>query len=247
MILETVLGFFTTKPRLLGLVGVAGVLVIALAGMGVRCALLSADLKAEQAAHAATAERGLRELADLRAEVADKDTVRALAVADAERTARLKLEAEIARVNALATELACTRKRLGDARREFSRRIAAHAAQDATVAGPVFGPDYVRLYNKALGLDSAAGARGGPVLTDPATAGSGDTAHAAGAADPRLLPAASGVAVAVGRTRSASPADSDIRDGVSGADILAHIRDYGGRCQALEAQVIGLIRFAEGQ
>ncbi|EGY23954.1 hypothetical protein DA2_3788 [Desulfovibrio sp. A2] len=224
--LETALGFFAPKSRLLGLVGLAVVLAIALAGVGVRCALLSADLKAEQAAHAATTERGQRDLAELRAEYADKNTVRALAVADAERTARLKLEAETARANTLAAELMQTRTRLADARREFSRRIAAYAAQDIAVAGPEYGADFVRLYNEAIGLAPAAG--GGPVPEDAAAAGTGATADAAGTAGPRLLPAAPGI-------------------GVSGTDILAHIRDYGGRCQALEAQVNGLIRLVEAQ
>ncbi len=226
--LETVLGIFAPKPRLLGLVGLAVVLAIALAGVGVRCALLLADLKAEQAAHAATTERGQRELAELRAEYADKNTVRALAVADSERTARLKLEAETARANTLAAELMQARTRLADARREFSRRIAAYAAQYTAVAGPVFGPDFVRLYNEAIGLDPAAGAGGGSVPEDAAAAGTGATAHAAPGADARLLRNASGV-------------------GVSGADILAHIRDYGGRCRELEAQVNGLINFAEAR
>jgi hypothetical protein len=228
--LETVLGFFAPKPRLLGLVGLAVVLAIALAGVGVRCALLSADLRAEQAAHAATTERGQRELAELHAEYADKNTVRALAVADAERTARQRLEAETARANTLATELMQARTRLADARREFSRRIAAHAVQDTAVAGPVFGPDFVRLYNEAIGLDfdPATGAGGGPVPEDAAAAGTGAAAHTAPGPGSRLLPAAPGI-------------------GVSGADILAHIRDYGGRCRELEAQVNGLINFAEAR
>lgn len=227
--LETVLGFFASKPRLLGLVGLAVVLAIALTGVGVRCALLSADLRAEQAAHAATAERGQRELADLRAEHADENTVRALAVADAERTARLKLEAETARANTLATELSQTRKLLGDARRAFSKRLADYA-RAAAVADPVYGPEFIRLYNEAIGLAPAAG--GGPVPEDAAAAGTGATADTAGTAGARLLPAAPGIAGTAT---------------VSGADILAHIRDYGGRCQALEAQVNGLIRLAEGQ
>lgn len=224
--LETVLGFFAPKPRLLGLVGLAVVLAIALAGVGVRCALLLADLKAEQAAHAATTERGQRALAELRAKHADENADRALVVADAERTARLKLEAETVRANTLAAELMQTRSRLADARREFSRRIAAYAAQYTAVAGPVFGPDFVRLYNEAIGLAFAAGS--GPMPEDAAAAGTGATAHAAPGADARLLRNASGV-------------------GVSGADILAHIRDYGGRCRELEAQVNGLINFAEAR
>ncbi|HEU6436124.1 MAG TPA: hypothetical protein VE028_01575 [Nitratidesulfovibrio sp.] len=222
--LETVLGFFAPKPRLLGLVGLAVVLAIALAGVGVHCALLSADLKAEQAAHAATTERGQREVAELRAEHADENTVRALAVADAERTARLRLEAETARANTLATELSQTRKLLGDARRAFSKRLADYA-RAAAVADPVYGPEFIRLYNEAIGL---AGAGGGSVPEDAAAAGTGATAHAAPGADARLLRNASGV-------------------GVSGADILAHIRDYGGRCRELEAQVNGLINFAEAR
>ncbi|HEU6435850.1 MAG TPA: hypothetical protein VE028_00165 [Nitratidesulfovibrio sp.] len=229
--LETILGFFAPKPRLLGLVGLAVVLAIALAGVGVRCALLSADLKAEQAAHAATAERGQRELADLRAEHADENTDRALAVADAERTARLKLEAETARANTLATELSQTRKLLGDARRAFSKRLADYA-RAAAVVDPVYGPEFIRLYNEAIGLAPAAGAGGGPVPEDAAAAGTRTTTDTAGTAGPRLLPAAPGIAGAAT---------------VSAADILAHIRDYGGRCLALEAQVNGLIRFAEGQ
>ena len=230
--LETILGIFASKQRLLGLVGLAVVLAIALAGVGVRCALLSADLKAEQAAHAATTERGQRELAELRAEYADKNAVRALAVADAERTARLKLEAETARANTLAAALMQARTRLADARREFSRRIAAYAAQYTAVVDPVYGPEFIRLYNEAIGLAPAAGAGGGPVPEDAAAAGTGATADAAGTAGARLLPAAPGIAGAAT---------------VSGADILAHMRDYGGRCQALEAQVNGLIRLAEGQ
>lgn len=228
--LETIAGFLSPKPRLLALAAGAAVLAVLLAVAGVRCVLLSASLKAEQAAHAATAERGQRALAELRAGHADENTVRALAVADAERTARRKLEAETARANTLAAELMQTRTRLADARREFSRRIAAHVAQDIAVAGPVFGPDFVRLYNEAIGLAPATGAGGGPVPEDAAAAGTGATAHAAPGADAGLLRAAPGI------TGAAT---------VSGADILAHIRDYGGRCKALEAQVNALVNFAE--
>lgn len=225
--LETIAGFLSPKLRLLALAAGAAVLAVLLAVAGVRCVLLSASLKAEQAAHAATAERGQRALAELRAEHADENTVRALAVADAERTARLKLEAETARANDLATELSQTRKLLGDARRAFSKRLADYA-RAAAVVDPVYGPEFIRLYNEAIGLAPAAGAGGGPVPEDAAAAGTGATAHAAPGADARLLRNASGV-------------------GVSGADILAHIRDYGGRCRELEAQVNGLINFAEAR
>jgi hypothetical protein len=76
----------------------------------------------------------------------------------------------------------------------------------------------VRVYNAAIG------------------ARAGDGGHA--------VPSAP--AVAHNATGTAPAADAGVLRQVTPADVLAHIRDYGARCQAVEAQLAALIEWAEG-
>lgn len=82
------------------------------------------------------------------AEVATLEAGHAQAVAEAERQARERLQAETARAGALAAQLGDAKARLVTQTRDITRRIrnAAKAASGCT-----FGPEFVGLYNEALG------------------------------------------------------------------------------------------------
>ncbi len=54
---DAITAFLSPKPRLLALAAVAVVLLVALAAVGVRCALVQAELRTEQATHATTREQ----------------------------------------------------------------------------------------------------------------------------------------------------------------------------------------------
>jgi hypothetical protein len=156
-----------------------------------------------------------------RAEVAELNTKletwkeeQAKAWAEAERLARQETEAATRRANALAAKLDGTKRETAAKIRDITRRIPhATAGNDCD-----FSDEFVRLYNEAIGC--AAGGSGGgavPQADDPAgTAGTPGSAPAAGAG--------------VRPVRAVKP-----------ADILAHIRDFGARSQAVTAQVNALI------
>lgn len=152
-------------------------------------------------------------------EVSQKDKSRAEAVAEAERTAREKLEKESARVAFLAAELDASKAQIARERKGFDARIktvSLAAARDC--AG--MSRDWVRLYNEALGLAGAGGDAGSQ----------GDN------------PA--GTVAAPGQ---AGPARAEVQPDALATpeDVLAHARDYGGYCRNLEAQARALIRVAQ--
>jgi hypothetical protein len=159
--------------------------------------------------------------ADRRAEVAEIHAHHAEALADAERIARERLEAETARAAVIEHEYLAATQTIAAQRRAITRERIRHASLDVAAVGGAcaFGPDWVRLYNEALGCD-----RGYAVSA--AAPGPADQAGAAGAADADVLR---------GGAR------------VTPADILAHARGYGARCRALEAQLNALIDWAEGR
>jgi hypothetical protein len=157
------------------------------------------------------------EVAELRAILDGWKGEQAKAWAEAERHAREELEAAQARATALALRLDGAKREHAAKVRDITRRIP-HATAGLDCA---FGPDFVRLYNEAIG--AAAGRPGDgavPQAAGPApVAGAPDAAPAVG---PGLRP-----------IRAVTP-----------ADILAHIRDFGARSQSLEAQVNALIDLA---
>lgn len=141
--------------------------------------------------------------------------------AKAEKEAREHLEEETQRANVLAVQLMGEKKRLAAQTQDITRRIR-HAAQ-AGAAGCSFGPDFVRLYNEALGYG---------VGDLPEDAASGGAVHDAGPA-----PASgSGVLPVKSVTLAVSP-----------EDLLAHARDYGAWARGLQAQLSAVIRFAEAR
>ena len=156
------------------------------------------------------------EVAELSAKAESWKAAQAQAWADAERKAREELEAAQARANTLASRLDRSKREHAAKVRDITRRIP-HATAGLDCA---FGPDFVRLYNEAIG------AAGGP--------GDGAVPQAAG---PPPVAGAPNAAPAVG------PGLRPIR-AVTPADILAHIRDFGARSQAMQAQLDALINLA---
>ncbi len=144
----------------------------------------------------------------------------AVAAADAERLARQRLEAEVMRTAALAGELSETRSRLAAERRAFNRRMDL-AVENASRHCAGLPADWVRLYNEALGLASAADA---------------GSSAAAGTGAPAGSASASGAGVREGASVMASP-----------EDLLAHARDYGGYCRSLRAQAEALLAVEKGR
>lgn len=156
-------------------------------------------------------------IATLAQEVSEKEKARAEAVATAEWAARERLEKETARVASLSAELSDARKKLAKERQNVDvrlQKVALAARRDC--AG--LSRDWVRLYNEALGL--AAGADSGPGSQDTDSAGTGEAPGQAG------------------------PADAGVRGDAltTPEDVLAHVRDYGGYCRGLEAQLATLAR-----
>lgn len=156
------------------------------------------------------------EVAELSAKAESWKAAQAQAWADAERKAREELEAAQARANTLASRLDRSKREHAAKVRDITRRIP-HATAGLDCA---FGPDFVRLYNEAIGAAGGPGDGAVPQAAGPApVAGAPDAAPAVG---PGLRP-----------IRAVTP-----------ADILAHIRDFGARSQAMEAQLDALIDLA---
>lgn len=133
------------------------------------------------------------------------------AYAKAYKEALENLEEETQRANLLAVQLMGAKRQITAQTQDITRRIR-HAAQ-AGAAGCLFGPDFVRLYNEALGYP------GGGALPENASAAGADLAGGpAPAAGPGLLPA-----------RPVTP-----------EDLLAHARDYGAWARGMRAQLAAL-------
>jgi len=158
--------------------------------------------------------------ADRRAEIAELHAEHAEALASAERIARERLEAETTRATTLERQYLAAVKTIAAQRRTISNERIRHANRDLDPDDLCrLGPDWVRLYNEAAGAGDRGHALGG---TAPGTA---DAAGTGQAVDARILPGG---------------------DTVTPADVLAHMRDYGARCRALEAQLNALIAWIEG-
>jgi len=191
-------------------------LCIGLLGLGIVSALAFGagySLGFERADNARRAE-----VAALNAQAATWKAEQAQALAEAERKAREALEDAQGKVNALASRLEAARRQSAARATDITRRIKhATAGLDC-----VFGPDFVRLYNEAIG--AATDRSGGGVVSQTAnSAAAPGTPGAAPAPDSRLRPG-----------RAVTP-----------ADILANIRDFGARSQAMEAQLNALIDLTE--
>lgn len=161
---------------------------------------------------------GAASLAAERRDRAEENAARALAVADAERAARVKLEQAVARSTLLDRELRATRDQLAAERKRFNQRIA-NAAQAAAATCTGLPAEWVRLYNDELGSG-------------------GEPPDASGL--PSLSVGASGASP--GAVSRVSP-DASL---TTPADILAHARDYGGYCRDMKAQLNALIDAVEG-
>ncbi len=136
-------------------------------------------------------------------------------VAAAYREAAGKQQAAITRANSLAMEVYNARRELVTARADITRRIA-HAA--ATVpADCSYGPEFVGLWNEALGLSSADHHQ------DAGTGGAEGNATAAG------------------------PVDAGVRGyaSVKPVDLLAHIRDVGQWCREAVAVSAARLKLLE--
>lgn len=134
----------------------------------------------------------------------------AQAIAKSERAARERLQAEMARADAVAVELTAAKS----AHSADIKTLKARIANVTLNSTHIFSVEFVRVYNAAIG------------------------------ADPGYLHSAGGASGAEGRTSSGATADTGLLDadsGVSEADILAHIADYGQRCRDIEAQLRGWI------
>lgn len=157
--------------------------------------------------------KGRAELGEYRASV---EKASALA-AD---TARKVLDAEIVRRDSLEQELSQALSTIKEQRRRLTKKEIAHASHDVAVADGtcVLGPDWLCLYNQALGL------------------GDGD----------RVPGAAAGVDAGAGQAGAADPGVLRQGGGVTPADILAHARDVGRYMEELRARYQALVAWAEG-
>jgi len=191
-------------------------LLVGLVGLGIASALAFGagySIGFERADNARRAE-----VAELKSQAEAWKAQQAQALAETERQAREELEAAQARVNDLAARLDTTRRQSAAKIKDITRRIP-HATAGLRCA---FGPDFVRLYNEAIGA-AADRAGGGAVSQTANSAAAPGASGATPAADSRLRPA-----------RAVTP-----------ADILANIRDFGARSQEMEAQLNALIDLTE--
>jgi len=134
--------------------------------------------------------------------------------------ARRILDAEIARRDDLERDLRAALKTVAAQRRALTKKEIAHASLDVAVADGLvlLGPDWLRLYNRALGLGDRAGLPGAAARPD------GDAGQA-GAAESGILRTGGGVTL---------------------RDVLAHARDVGRYMGELRARYRALVRWAEG-
>lgn len=152
------------------------------------------------------------------------DLVRDYATAEAEveRKARLRLEAEQNRTAAIEHQYLAERRDLQSRIRTITNRRIADAARPVSAApGGVClaGPEFVGLWNEALGLGRAPGG--------PSPAAAAAPGEAGGPSAPYPGIPGSGGAVTLG-------------------DILANHRDNAARCRGIEAQLAALIAWAQG-
>ena len=152
---------------------------------------------------------------------ARQEQARAEAMAAAEKSARERLAAAIARGDRLALEVAQKTKELDAERASVNRRLV-HVAETARRDCAGLTADWVRLYNQALGLAGTGTGRG----AESGRTGTGNAADAPGAAG------AAGTGI-----RPDALATPE--------DVLAHVRDYGQYCRKLEAGYRALADYAE--
>jgi hypothetical protein len=157
--------------------------------------------------------RGRAELAEYRAQVADAEAL-------ASDAARRVLAAEILRRDQAEADLGRALQTVAAQRREITKRRIADAARDVVFAdgAVLLGPDWLCLYNRALGLGD------GHCLPRAASGPDGGAEPASGP-DAGVLRA--------GR-------------GVTPADILAHARDVGRYMAELRTRYLALIAWADG-
>ena len=158
--------------------------------------------------YAKAESEGQAVVAQLRQEYAE-------AMARAERAARERLQAEMARADEVAIDLDVARAAHAADTKTLKARIA-DATRNST---HTFSGDFVRMYNAAIG----AGPR--DIYSSGGAAGATGDASAGTAANAGLLAADSGV---------------------TEADVLAHITDYGQRCRDVESQLRGWIDLSRG-
>lgn len=167
-------------------------------------------------------QEGNARIAAMQTAWAEQERGRAEAAAAAEKSARERLAAEVARGNRLAAELTNTTQALDKARDDLNKRIR-HVSETARRDCPGLSAEWVQLYNEALGL-----------------AGS-DAGHSAG--DEK-----SGSVNAVDTADTTGTSGTGIQPDAltTPEDVLAHIRDYGGYCRRLEAGYRALITLQHG-
>lgn len=165
--------------------------------------------------------QGDADLANLKAAHAD-------AVAKAEVEARQRLLLAQHDATRLGDALSEARAELQATQTQLKRRIAhvttsyrpAPGAAAQALPQPVFTWGFVRLWNDAIGA-------GGPRLPEAGTAcGADPKAGAAQGADAGLC------------------RDELTPSGLTAADVLAHVTDYGARCLGLEQQLKAWIEFS---
>lgn len=161
----------------------------------------------------ADAMRG-QEIEKLKADHASEREAQQRLLADAEKTARERLEKQVAEADRLAAELSKAKAAIAASARTITSRRIEHASASAPDCR--LGPDFIRLCNDAAGADPAAS--GLP----------GDAPGPSGAAD--ASPASPGAAAGV------LPGDH-----VTLPDLAAWLRDYGAWCRNNTAQLEALI------
>ena len=167
--------------------------------------------------HATAKAAGDKVLAELRQAEAE-------AWAESKAKALDRYVAATRQADQAAAEHLSARQRLAAARTLITKEIPhATAGLDACA----FGPDFLRVYNQALGLGA-----GGM----PAPAGSGQ--FAANAAAP---------AAADAGLRDNAPLNTPLAATASATDLLTHLRDVGEWCQATASQRDALLILLEAQ
>lgn len=152
--------------------------------------------------------RGQAALGALRAEQEEERRSAAEQYGRALAASLEQYQKQVARGDALAAEYAASKQRHLREAEALQRRIA-HAVRGSV---HTFSPDFVRLYNEAIGLSDAALSEALCAFSPARGTGAG------GASDSRI---------------------SQLFTGVTEADLLAHIVKYGRRCRGLERQLHG--------